>query len=112
MNQTSADHEITRTDRFVLSYQLEGLCIALRLAVEVQQEMDGTILGLLKRARQHFDSIIVRGRVAQDLPDVDGGISLVGALALAETFRMTLLAFLTPEELEDAKQTMGLVPST
>src|SRR5205823_11516572 len=91
---------IDRTGLFIISYQLEGLCTALRLTVPHGLAPGPDTLAILKKLVADFASIST-GRCLQDLPTISQSSSPVDVLAMAETMRTTVLAFLSPEEISE-----------
>src|ERR1700734_2893596 len=94
---------IDRTGLFIISYQLVGLCTALRMTVLAPGE--GT-LAILKKLIADFASIST-GRCLTDLPTISESSSPVDILAMAETMRTTVLAFLSPEEISEHRRAIG-----
>ena len=97
---------VRRSNRFIAFHQLTGLCQALRLAVQVRAEPGDVTLALLQRLRAEVAENY-HGATINNLPDVDKSTNAVDRLALAELLRMTLLAFLTTEEVAEQRRTMG-----
>jgi hypothetical protein len=100
---------INRSNVFILSFQLEGLCAALRIVVPNGLEPKAGTLALLKKLHDDFESICT-GRSLQNFPTIDELLSPVDMLAVAEVLRLTVLSFLSPDELSEQKQTFGLAP--
>ncbi len=102
---------ILRGSLFIISFQLDGLCTALRYVVPAGLEPgDGTV-ALLRKLHDDYASISSK-RPLSGFPVIDRNLSAVDILAVAETLRSTVLAFLTPDEIEDRKQVLGFSPSS
>jgi len=100
---------IDRTGVFIISFQLEGLCTALRLTVP-QGLLPGTgTLAILKKLVADFESIS-SGQCLKNLPTISESSSPMDVLAMAETLRMTVLAFLSPEEISEHRRAIGFQP--
>jgi hypothetical protein len=101
---------IVRGALFMISFQLDGLCTALRYVVPAGLAPGAGTIMLLRKLYDDYASISSQRQLA-GFPSVDGNLSAVDLLAVAETLRSTVLAFLTPDELEDRKQVMGFSPT-
>lgn len=97
----SKQPEVRRADRFVLAIQLERLCAALQLAVENHEQPGTTTAALLNKFRNDLLQIVPRGKCKEELPEVDENASAIDMLALAESIRGVVLAFLTPDESQE-----------
>ena len=97
---------VTRTDRFILFFQLDGLCNALRLGVQAGQQPGTASLALLRKFRNDLLSNI-QGVPTAGLPEIEEVADALDILALAEVMRTTIMAFLTPEELTEGKKAVG-----
>ena len=100
-----------RSGLFVLSFQIEGICTALRHAVPYGLPVGPLTIAMLRRFKGTFDSI-AKGRPVEDLPDVDENTSPVDVLSVAEVLRATLMAFLSPEEVEERRVAIGFHPTS
>lgn len=97
---------IDRSGLFVLSSQLEGLCAALRHTVPNGLQPGHGTAALLKKLYDDFDEIHT-GAALDRFPAIDEALAPVDLLAIAETLRSTVMAFLTPEEREERKEVFG-----
>ena len=103
---------IDRSGRSILSFQLQGLCNALRIAVQVGQPLGTASASLLVKLRSDMLSI-VSGRCVDGLPEIDDTCSPADLLVHAEVLNETLNAFLSPDEGEEKRRVFGFgqVPS-
>ena len=97
---------IGRTGLFIISYQLEGLCTALRLTVPQGLSSGPGAVAILKKLVADFTSIST-GQSLKDLPPISDSMNPVDLLAMAETMRTTVLAFLSPEEISEHRRAIG-----
>jgi len=97
---------IIRTGLFIIAFQLEGLCSALRQVVPNGLQPSCATIALLKKLRDDFASIS-EGRSLENFPAIDDALSATDILVVAETLRSTVISFLTPDEQELRKQTLG-----
>ena len=95
-----------RSASFILVYQLEGLCSALRQLVPVGLGPGKTSIDLLKKFYKDFSSMH-SGSSCENLPEITDSISAFDMLVYAETLRSIMMAFLTPEETEDYNKSFG-----
>jgi hypothetical protein len=102
---------IDRTGLFIISYQLEGLCTALRLTVPHGLAPGADTLAILKKLVADFASIST-GKCLSNLPTITESSSPVDVLAMAETMRTTVLAFLSPEEISEHRRAIGFHPES
>lgn len=100
---------INRTGIFIISFQLEGLCTALRATVPHGLEPGPGTLQILKKLRDDWASIST-GKALENLPEIDESLSPVDVLAMAETLRFTALSFMTPEEVKEQNRVLGFHP--
>lgn len=98
--------QIDRTGVFIISYQLAGLCHALRLTVPNGLKPGNDTLAILTKLIADFNSIS-SGSCLRDMPTISESSSPVDILSLAETMRMTVLAFLSPEEIREHQRAVG-----
>jgi hypothetical protein len=101
---------ILRGALFIISFQLDGLCTALRYVVPAGLEPGLGTVALLRKLYEDYASISSKRPLA-GFPPVDENLSAVDMLVVAETLRSTVLAFLTPDEIEERKQALGFNPS-
>jgi hypothetical protein len=97
---------IDRSGRSILSFQLQGLCNALRVAVQAGQPAGSISAALLVKLQNDMLSM-VSGRCVDGLPEIDESSSPVDLLAHAEVLNETLNAFLSPEEGEEKRRFFG-----
>jgi hypothetical protein len=100
--------QINRSGLFILSFQLEGLCAALRHTVPHGLPPSRATIALLRKLYDDFDDLHT-GRAIERFPTIDDALSPVDVLAIAETLRSTVVAFLTPEEREERHREFGFV---
>lgn len=107
MNTESTDGRwIHRSGLFIVASQLEGLCQALRVTVSHGLPTGTATVTMLKKLQNDFLSFST-GRSLQNFPDINNDLSPVDILVIAETLRMTVLSFLSPDELSDQRQAIG-----
>jgi hypothetical protein len=97
---------IHRTALFIVSFQLDGLCTALRYAVPYGLQPSSGTVALLRKLFEDYSNIASKHQLA-GFPPIDETLGAVDTLVVAETLRSTVLAFLTPDELEDRKHALG-----
>ncbi len=102
---------VYRSERFVLSYQLDGICQALRLIVQAREKPGAKTLQLLTKLRSEVGRNVA-GQALKDVPDFDASTTLPELVAIAEFLRATMLAFLSPEETKERSGGMGFSPTT
>ena len=102
----SKDEPIERSDRYILSYQLDGLCLALRLMIQFGATPGAKTLQLLTKLRTEVGKNVT-GPAMKDVPDIDPHASLPELVAVAEVLRSTLQAFLSPEEVSEKRGPLG-----
>lgn len=100
---------INRTGIFIITFQLEGLCFALRQTVPHGLAPSVGSVTLLKKLHDDFASITT-GRALNGFPEIKESLTPVDILAIAETLRSTAASFLTPDEREERNQTFGFAP--
>lgn len=95
-----------RSNLFVASFQIEGLCSALRMTVASGAKPGPAALELLKSLR---DALVRTdtGLIIEHLPNVNDDMDPHDVLATAEVVRTTILAFLTSEEVEEQRGVFG-----
>ena len=101
------DHLLTRQGLFVVSYQVEGLCVALRLMVQSGNPAGPETRQLLRRLMSTFRSLVTSGPALEGIPEISDTTAAADLLSIAETLRTTALCFLTPEEHEERKRSIG-----
>jgi hypothetical protein len=98
---------ITRRGIFIVSYQLDGICNALRLIVQTGAPVGSPVRAIVAKLRADFARLLASGRALDSLPEVSDDMSAPELLALAETLRSSALCFLTPDETDERKRAMG-----
>lgn len=101
------EKEIERSGLFIVSFQLEGLCSALRLAVQTGQPHGKETIAILKKLNQDVSTVILRGKILERMPAIPDEACTVDLLAIAEILRHSLMVFLTPVELEEQQSSFG-----
>ena len=97
---------INRTGLFIISFQLEGLCTALRHCLACNLTPGPASVGLVQKLFDEFREIST-GRWAERFPEISESLLPSDLLAIAETLRMTVVSFLSPQETEDRAQIVG-----
>ena len=100
---------IDRTGFSIVSFQLEGLCQALRATVPNGLSPGAGTVQILRKLRDDWASITT-GKSLQNLPEIDGELSAVDLLAMAETLRATALSFMSPDEFAEQRRAFGFSP--
>ena len=99
-------HQIARSNLSVLSFQIEGLCTALRLIIPQGLRVGKETIAILNKLRDDLYSVS-EGKPFEKLPEVTENSETSDVLVFAETLRGTLMSFLTPEEVEEQIKTFG-----
>jgi hypothetical protein len=89
-----------RSNLFVMSFQIEGICSAIRTTVSMGDRPGPATLTLLRSLRDSFVSV-GSGFTVEHIPTVHDDMNPHDALAVAEVLRTTILAFLSPDEAEE-----------
>ena len=97
---------ISRSGRSILSFQLQGLCNALRIAVSTGQPAGAACVALFDKLRIDLLAL-TSGRCVEGLPEISGDVTLVDMLVYSEVLNETLNAFLNPEEGEEKRRFFG-----
>jgi hypothetical protein len=105
------NYPIKRSGNFLLYYQAEGLCQALRLTMQTRQDPGPTMIAFLKTLRDCALKVGT-GEPFERLPKINDNSPITDLLVAAEVIRTTMLAFLTPEEMEEQKRVFGFRPSS
>jgi hypothetical protein len=107
------DHEeqINRSVLLVMAFEVEGLCTGLRQTVPNGLPPSTTTLAIMNKLLALF-SEKSDGGVLDNLPALTEETSPVDCLIVAEILRSTLMAFLTPDELDDRDRTFGFASAT
>jgi hypothetical protein len=105
---TDSNEHINRSGLFILSFQLEGLCAALRHTVPHGLPPGRATVALLRKLYDDLDALHT-GRAIERFPSIDDALSPVDVLSIAEMLRSTVVAFLTPEEREERHLEFGFV---
>lgn len=103
MTDDNKPEPVSRSDRFILYFQLDGLCSALGMCMQTGQEPGPDTLGLLAKVMEDVQHN-VKGRALSNLPALSDHPCLADILALAEFLRSTILSFLSSEEAEEGKE--------
>jgi hypothetical protein len=97
---------IDRSGRSILSFQLQSLCGAMRLAVQAGQPLGSPSITMLRRLRSELLKI-VSGSCVSEFPEIDDTAKPADLLVIAEVMNGTLDAFLSPEEGEEKRRFFG-----
>jgi hypothetical protein len=95
-----------RSNNFVASFQIEGLCTALRILASSGVQYGNTAWELLRSLRNAFVESGT-GVTVEHIPEVSDKSSPADLLIIAEVLRSTMLAFLTPEEVRENRGVFG-----
>jgi hypothetical protein len=97
---------IDRSGRSILSFQLQSLCGAIRLALQAGQPLGSPSIMMLRRLQGEFLKI-VSGSCVNEFPEIDEAAKPADLLVIAEVMNGTLDAFLSPEEGEEKRKFFG-----
>lgn len=97
---------IDRSGRSILSFQLQSLCNALRVAVQSGRPAGSFSVRLIRKLQADL-LVIASGRCVEELPEIDETATAADLLAIAEVMNGTLDAFLSPEEGEEKRRFFG-----
>jgi hypothetical protein len=96
------DEPVKRSDRFILSYQLDGFCRALRLMAHKREKPGAKTIQLLTKLRTEVGKNVTTTAM-QGIPHFDAATTLPELLAIAEVLRSTMHAFLSPQEASEKR---------
>jgi hypothetical protein len=96
----------TRSNNFVASFQIEALCQSLRTLAANRLEPGSAARGVLRSLRDGFVKSGT-GTTVQHIPDVGDECSLADLIVIAELLRVSMIAFLTPEEADEQRGYFG-----
>ncbi|MCP4712929.1 MAG: hypothetical protein GY869_30240 [Planctomycetes bacterium] len=97
---------ISRSNLSVLSYQIESLCVALRVVVPHGLRPGKDTITLINHIKKEITSVS-SGGYFESIPDASIDSEPADILIIAETLRGTLMSFLTSEEIEEQNRTFG-----
>ena len=100
---------ISRRGIFIASFQLDGLCGALRLMLQCGAAPGDATVALLCKLQDEFETLIKGGRVIERIPKASSAMSAAEMLAIAEVLRASALVFLTQDEADERKRSFGFV---
>jgi hypothetical protein len=100
------ENKINRSALLVMAFEVEGLCTGLRQTVPNGLAPSATTLSIMNKLLATF-SEKSNGGVLDNLPALTEHTSPVDCLIVAEILRSTLMAFLTPDELDERDRTFG-----
>ncbi len=100
------ENQINRSVLLVMAFEVEGLCTGLRQTVPNGLAPAATTLSIMNKLLALF-SEKSDGGVLDNLPALTDETSPVDCLIVAEILRSTLMAFLTPDELDERDRTFG-----
>lgn len=101
---------VDRSEWVVIYFQASGLCEALRLAVQTGQKPGKATIELIRKCREDAKRYS-RGDCYDRLPEVDEDSPAIDLLVAAEMLRTTHLAFMSPQDIEENKQTFSMLSS-
>lgn len=102
--------DIERSGRFMVYFQATGLCEALRTAIQAGGKPGKLTVEFLRKLREDAQQIGA-GPAFERLPPVDDTSSPADLLIAAELIRSSMLAFLSPEEIEKSERSFSLLTS-
>ena len=100
------DNENKRSVLLVMAFEVEGLCTGLRQTVPNGLAPSATTLSIINKLLALF-SEKAEGGVLDNLPALTPETTPVDILIVAEILRSTLMAFLTPDELNERDRKFG-----
>jgi hypothetical protein len=105
----SSGTKIDRSNLLIISFQLDGLCNAVRQSVACGLALGpGTIKTLLSLHTAF--AAIHSGPSLEVLPKIDEKSAPSDILTFAEILRATTAAFLSPDEITEKRQAIGFQP--
>ena len=108
MNQPAKP--INRSNVFILAYQIEGLCSALRMTVPNGLKPGAGTIAILNKLIADLAGMSA-GSFMTDLPKISAASDPVDVLAMAETIRTSVMAFMSPEEISEHQKAIGFHPT-
>ncbi len=99
-------NDTSRSNNFVASFQVEGLCQAIRALVLQGIDPGPAARQALRGLRDVFVAV-GKGATIKLIPEVDDDSSPADLLVIAEVLRTTMIAFLTPEEAQEQRGHFG-----
>jgi hypothetical protein len=96
----------SRTDWFVLTSQLQGLVQGLSSCTATQVETSEITAKLFLKLYRDFVNH-VSGSCVANLPEPDGNECVADMLVYASIMHATLIAFLSPDEVEEQNRAFG-----
>jgi hypothetical protein len=102
--------DIERSGRFLAYFQAVGVCEALRIALQTGNKPSKSTVDFLRKLREDAQHIAT-GNAFERLPVTDESSSPADLLVAAEVIRASMLAFLSPEEIESSEQSFSLLNS-
>ena len=96
----------SRSGPFVLHFQLQGFCNALRFALQCGQQPEAATFLLFAKLHEEWRRQAT-GRQVEDFPVLDPNASAADLLVVAETLLASSLAFLTPEQIDEKRAAFG-----
>ncbi len=100
------ENKINRSVLLVMAFEVEGLCTGLRQTVPNGLAPSATTLSIINKLLALF-SEKAEGGVLDNLPALTPETTPVDILIVAEILRSTLMAFLTPDELNERDRKFG-----
>lgn len=100
-----------RSSFFIASFQIEGLCTAIRFTLQTNGEIGPQTINLLRGLRELL-AASCDNEIEKQIPDISSDLSCSDLLAVAEVIRVTFLAFLSPEEATTQRGTLGFHASS
>jgi hypothetical protein len=92
--------DIIRSGRFILFFQLEGLCSGLQLALEKGSPTSSATIQLMKKLRADFLKL-VNGLCVENFPEIDESFTVADLLIYAEVLKATSASFLEGNEVDN-----------
>lgn len=85
------------------AFQLEGIMAGLRHAIACGQTPGDLTIQWLNKIRQDFQHASDGDPITR-IPEIKSGSGAADSLVIAEMFRRSVIAFLTPEEVDDQRR--------
>ena len=99
---------VTRSNVSILAFQLRGLSDALNSTVPHGLEPGDLTVQLLRKYRVDFYRI-VSGVPTEGIPEIPDNPCPVDLLVISEAMKASLVAFLSPEEVEQQSRIFGFI---
>ena len=98
--------KIDRSNVLIISFQLDGLCLALRHSISCGLQLGPDTVKSVQELYKIF-AAIHSGPSLEVLPKIESGSSPSDILVFAEMLRATCAAFLSPDEIAEKHRAIG-----